>query len=586
MPKNEEGEKLMIEQALSIEVNVPVTMRDGTVLRADVYRPDTAEKYPTLLVRIPYDKSNPRYCPMLDPIRMAKNGYVVVQQDCRGVGASAGELTPFINEPKDGYDTVEWAAVQPWSNGKVGMYGVSYLGLTQWAAAKEQPPHLMAIFPGMIGPNPRDFLFTTGGAFQLHAAQLWALHMSALVLANKPPEPSQRMKIADLIMNGWDNLKEEAKLLPLKKWPLIKETGLADFYFDWLEHPDNDEYWKEREHALYEKTTVPAYFVTSWYDINLSTLSNYKGMKERGGSEQARKGSKLLVGPWIHEAILLQQVGDIDFGIRSLYATIDLVGIHLRWFDYWLKGVNNGIMDEPPVRIFVMGDNTWRSENEWPLARTQYTKFYLNSGGQANSLKGNGVLNTEPPTNEKTDTFKYDPRDPVPTKGGSILTLTRLAGAMDQREVEERQDVLVYTTSPLEQDIEVTGPIVVVLFAASSAKDTDFTAKLVDVWPDGKAYILTDGIVRARYRDSDLKQSLIEPGKVYQYTIDLFATSNVFKVGHRIRVDISSSNFPRYDRNPNTGHPIGQDAELEIAVQTIFHDKERPSHIVLPIIPR
>ncbi len=579
---------MMPEQEIRVEINVPAMMRDGTILRADVYRPDTAEKYPTLVIRTPYNKSAPRYHVAFDPIRVAKNDYVVVMQDCRGTTASDGEFKPFEVEveAKDGYDTVEWTAKQSWSNGKIGMYGVSYLGSTQWAAAREQPPHLVAIFPGMVGSGLRNLLFV-GGAFQIHMGILWAIHMSILKITGKPSSPHELAEIMKRLFKAFDNREEEAKFLPLKELPILKETGLADFYFDWLKYANNDEYWQGLEFAIYAKTALPAYLVTSWYDITLGgTLSNYKNMKGKGGSEQARKNLKLLIGPWIHHIELNQQVGEINLGLGAAAATIDLIGIHLRWFDYWLKGIDNGIMEEPPVRIFVMGDNIWRNENEWPLARTKYTKYYFHSGGRANTLKGDGVLSTEPPGEEENDSFLYDPSNPVPTKGGNILSPTAVAGAYDQREIEERQDVLVYTSPPLEEEIEITGPISVKLFAASSTIDTDFTAKLVDVWPNGKAYNLIDGIIRARYRLSDTKQSLIEPGKVYEYTIDLVATSNVFKAGHCIRVEISSSNFPRYNRNPNTGSALDEDNELEIAMQKVFHDEEYPSHIVLPVIPR
>jgi hypothetical protein len=275
----------------------------------------------------------------------------------------------------------------------------------------------------------------------------------------------------------------------------------------------------------------------------------------------------------------------LDLGIASAGASIDLTGMHIRWFDYWLKGIANGIMDEPPIRIFVMGDNVWRNEKEWPLARTKYTKYYFHSDGKANSRFGNGVLSPKISANEETDVYLYDPRNPVPYKwGGSGISPTFVV--QDQEEVEKRADVLVYTSEPLKNDLEVTGPIEAKLWASSSAVDTDFTTKLVDVYPNGKAYNLVEGIVRARHRQSVAKPKLIEPGKIYEYSIKLKPTSNVFKTGHRIRVQISSSNFPKWDRNLNTGHPIGQDAEIMVAMQTIYHDKQYPSHIVLPVIPR
>jgi putative CocE/NonD family hydrolase len=333
---------------------------------------------------------------------------------------------------------------------------------------------------------------------------------------------------------------------------------------------------------VYDKISVPAYIIAGWYDLHTAgTLSDYTRL-----DDETKKHSKLIVGPWIHEALLMQKVGGIDYGVRASGDAIDLIGIQLRWFDYWLRGIDNGIMREPPVYIFVMGDNVWRNENEWPLARTQYTNYYLRKDGKSASVGKEGCLSLEPPSNETPDVFNYDPLDPVPTCGGGIFSTVRDCGPLDQRSIEQRPDVLVFTTPTLTKDVEVTGPVSMKLYAASSAPDTDFTAKLVDVWPNGEAYILLDGIIRARYRNSEESPSFIKAGEVYEYTIDLAATSNVFKAGHRIRVEVSSSNFPRYDRNPNTGHPIGVDAETRVANQRIFHDSERPSHLILPVIPR
>jgi putative CocE/NonD family hydrolase len=574
------------EQQIKVHINTPVPMRDGTVLRADLYRPDDGEKHPTLIIRMPYNKAAPRYHVLLDPLRLSKAGYAVLWQDCRGTMASDGEFNPFVAEAEDGYDTIEWASTQSWSNGTLGMYGISYFGATQLAAASLQPAHLKAFAPGMIGPTLRD-LFYVGGAFQIHAAFLWGIHMSLLKLARNPPPPKEMVRLSGMLMRAFDNIGENAKFLPLKEQPVLKETGLANFYFDWLSNPDDNEFWQESRWVIYESTTIPAFLYTGWYDILLrGTLARYSGMKEKGGSAEARNCMKLVIGPWFHHADLGQQAGDLDFGIGAAAATIDLIGQQIRWFDYWLKGVDNGIMNEPPVRIFVMGENIWRNENEWPLARAEYTPYYFHSSGGANTSMGDGLLSTEKPADEAYDTYLYDPRNPTPTRGGSILTLTSGAGALDQTKVESRTDVLVYTSLPLKKNLEVTGPVQVKLFAASSAVDTDFTAKLVDVWPDGRAFNLTDGIIRARYRESERQPSLLEPGRVYEYTIDLIATSNLFKTGHRIRVEISSSNFPRYDRNPNTGNKFGEEAGVETATQRIFHDKERPSQIFLPVIPR
>jgi uncharacterized protein len=332
---------------------------------------------------------------------------------------------------------------------------------------------------------------------------------------------------------------------------------------------------------------VPCFHAGGWYHhvITSAVIKDYIVITEKAASEVARKNQKLLLGPWVHVGGP-GLVGEIDFGTSASGAAIDLPGMHIRWFDYWLKGIKNGIMEEPPVRIFVMGDNIWRDENEWPLARTKYTPCYFHSKGQANTRSGDGVLSTEIPGEEAADNYLYDPRNPVPTQAGAGRAIEHVFEAHDQGIVEDRPDVLVYTTSVLKSDTEVTGPVVIKLFAASSAVDTDFTGKLVDVWPDGKAYNVVDGVVRARYRNSISKPELIEPDNIYEYTIDLRYTSIVFKAGHRIRVEISSSNFARWDRNLNTGKPIGRDTEIKVALQTIFHNRQFPSHIILPIIPR
>lgn len=569
---------------IKVELNVAVPMRDGTLLRADIYRPNVDELLPTLVVRLPYDKANPSVVMMFtDPMRFARNGYAVVIQDCRGCHASDGEWSLWRKDGQDGYDTIEWAAAQPWSNQKVGMYGGSYLGSMQWIAARQQPPHLVAIAP-MVSPSSLRNMMFQGGVFRLHTAQFITLGLMGMH-ARKYHASTELPGLMREVLNAFDNREREAGYLPLKEWPLGKRSRLMNFYYDFLEHPTNDEYWRELEFAVCEKTVVPTCIVCSWYDFTTETggLASYTGMKTRGGTVHARKSVKLIVGPWVHGVELNSVVGGIDFGIGASGAAVDLVGAYLRWFDYWLKGIDNGTMSEPPVRIFVMGDNVWRNENEWPLARTRYTNYYLHSGGKANSSRGDGLLNVERPSSEPQDSFAYDPLDPVPSLGGRLI---REAGAIDQSEIEQRKDVLVYSTQSLVSDLEVTGPITVKLYAQSSAPDTDFTAKLVDVWPNGKAYILADGIVRARYRESDEIPSFIDSDQVYEYSIDLVATSNVFKAGHRIRLEISSSNFPKYDRNPNTGHDIGVDAETRVARQTIFHDDMRPSHIVLPVIPR
>ena len=577
-------------KSLKIETNVAIAMRDSVTLYADIYRPDGDGPFPTILQRTPYDKTNALSASMLDPIRSAKAGFAVVIQDTRGRHASEGEFYAFRDDIDDGYDTVEWAAAQPWSNGNVGMYGASYVGATQWLAATSRPPHLKAIAPTVTASNYHDGWTYQGGAFELGFNMSWTLLQLTLAnfknVSSVQGVPRERR---GQLMKAVDNMTEGFGFLPTKDFPEL-DSGLAKYYYDWLAHPDFDDYWKklciEEHHSEIE---VPALHTGGWYDIFLGgTIRNYLGMKESGANETARSGQRLVIGPWAHGARGSTMAGRHYFGIMADPAATDIDGMHLRWFDHWLNNGKNGITEEAPVRIFVMGDDVWREEQEWPLARAQETKYYLHSGGKANSKNGDGSLGTASPQTEPPAVFLCNPGDSVPTTGGALCCNPYYAanGAYDQNEVEERQDVLVYSTPPLERDVEVTGPVTVTLWASTSATDTDFTAKLVDVCENGCARNLTDGIIRARYRDSMSNPTLLEPGRAYCYDIDLWATSNVFKAGHQIRLEISSSNFPRFDRNTNTGNIIAEDTELRPALQTAFHDGQQASYVSLAIVPR
>ena len=576
--------------ALTVQTNLAVPMRDGVKLYADVYRPEGSGPFPVLLQRTPYDKTGPLTAGDLNALSAAKQGYAVVVQDTRGRYASEGEFYCFRDDINDGYDSVEWAAAQPWSSGKVGMFGASYVGATQWLTALSRPPHLTAIIPNVTASNYHEGWAYQGGAFELGFNVSWTLGGLTLAnfknlssLKNVPQEREQTL------IEAIDSMENSFRYSPLKGFPYLKD-GLADYFYDWIAHPDYDEYWKKlsiEEH--HSQITVPSLNIGGWYDIFLGgTIRNYLGMREKGATEEARSGQKLIIGPWQHASRGTSVVGSHYFGLAADAGSLDLDGIHFKWFDYWLKGENNGVLDEPPVRIFVMGDNAWRDEQEWPLARARPTNYYFHSQGQANSLHGNGTLSTEAPGEESVDVFLYNPANPVPTVGGALCCDSYFVanGAFEQKEIEAREDVLVYTTPPLEREVEVTGPVTVTLWAATSATDTDFTAKLVDVCEDGCARNLTDSIIRARYRDSTESPQLVEPGRAYSYSIDLWATSNVFKAGHRIRVEISSSNFPRFDRNTNTGNTIAEDTEFKPALQTVLHNAQHPSHISLPIVPR
>jgi putative CocE/NonD family hydrolase len=562
-----------------VERDVPMKTRDGVTLRADIYRPAGDGKYPVLLQRTPYAKGNAGgFARMAVP-----HGYVVVIQDTRGRYASDGEWYPFKYEMQDGYDTVEWAASLPNSNGKVGMFGGSYVGATQMLAAVTHPPHLAGICPWVTASNYHENWTYQGGAFEQWFNESWTSGLA------RDTADRQVAKSTNAVIGS--------TVLPLKNYPLFNASlpateaartqQLAPYLLDWLDHPDYDAYWKQwaiEEH--YGDIQVPALTMTAWYDIFLGgSLRNYAGLKAHAGNEAARRQQQLLIAIGGH-AGGGRKIGDVDFGPAP--AGFDQDALSLAWYDYLFLGRQNEFSSGKPVKIFVMGENKWRTEDSWPLERAQPTRYLLHSTGKANSSAGNGSLSTGKPKSEPADSYIYDPEHPVPTIGGPLCCDSdHLApGPKDQSSVEVRDDVLVYSTPPLDKDIEVTGQVTLDLFAKSSAVDTDFTAKLVDVWPNGFAENLTEGILRARYRDSTSTATPLVPGKVYEYKIDVWATSNVFLKGHRIRLEVSSSNFPRFDRNLNTGKPASDSQAMMKATNTILHDPAHPSALILPVVPR
>jgi putative CocE/NonD family hydrolase len=574
-----------------VERNVDIPMWDGVILRANVYRLDTAEPHPVILCRLPYNKDAPDWVSYTDGIRLAEAGFVVIFQDTRGRFASDGDFYPFVHEGRDGYDTVEWAAAQPWSSGAVGMTGASYFGATQWLAALERPPHLRALFPMITTSEYYESWTYQGGAFQLGFNLMWTLqHLAPENARRVGPDPAAGTRAMRRLLSSSDRLDELYRFLPLADLPALRESDAGRFYFDWLAHASDDEYWQAIAiNRRYSQIEVPAFNLGGWYDLFLhGTIENYGRMRVEGGSPAARQGQRLLIGPWAH-GDLTGSFPEYDFGVFSGWAAADFTGLQQTFFDHHLRG-NASAADEAPVRLFVMGENRWRDEADWPLARAHMTPWYLHSAGRAGSA--GGELSPVPPSAEPVDTYVYDPRDPAPTVGGSTFLPGIFVGAnsgpRDQRPVEARPDVLVYTSAPLAEPIEVTGPLQVTLYAATSAPDTDFVARLIDVHPDGAARLLAEGIIRARYREGYARPHPIEPGRVYDYQINLVATSNLFQVGHRIRVDVTSSSFPRFDRNPNTGRPLGVDGpdDIRAARQTILHDGTNPSHILLPMVPR
>ncbi|UCC40862.1 MAG: CocE/NonD family hydrolase [Candidatus Aminicenantes bacterium] len=563
------------EYRVRMELGVMIPMRDGVKLSSDFYFPDAEGKFPTILIRTPYNNSSSRYD------RYGKfyagRGYVVVTQDCRGRYDSEGEWYPFVGDEYDGYDTIEWIAKQPWSSGKVGMTGVSYVGFVQWMAATERPPHLTCIFTyGSPSSIYGDTWFSFGTLYLMDAIT-WAFLMDG--------RTNQNMGVHD-----WMNLKDHLPLMTLDEF-LGRKIG---YWKDWLSHPNYDEYWaKQGLIGRYQKINIPSVTVTGWYDDGQhGSLENYYGLM-REGTDFAKKNAKLIIGYWRHGGPYphtnnyYTELGAFDFGSDAL---LDLETYELRWFDHWLKGYQNNIMNEPKVKLFILGQDEWRDEAEWPLPDTQYTKFYLHSNGKANTLFGDGYLNTTPPKKEAPDEYVYDPADPVPSvRGGTGARGGISSDPIDQRINEKRMDVLCYTSEILKEDLEITGPIEIILYASSSAKDTDFCGKLVNVYPSGAAYNVcysASGLISARFRESLESPSLIEPDKVYKYEIKLRPTGFVFKKGHRIRVEIASSDFPVFNRNLNTGKNPYTSTEMIKAKQTIYHNSEYPSHIILPVIGR
>ncbi len=559
-----------------VEKNVMVHMRDGVLLATDIYRPADAGPLPAIVQRTPYDKEGVALRNFaFEVMRAVQAGYVCVVQDTRGRYLSEGQFNPFFDDGRDGFDTVAWVARQLWCDGNVGMAGGSYFGATQWRAASESPEALKAMVPFVTAADYHEGWAYQGGAFELGFNLHWTLIFLATgelarEIAKGDADPSEFGALIAAI-NDNDALFER---VPLTDLPLLKR--FAPYYLDWLDHPSYDDYWKAiAPKESHSKITIPTLNIGGWYDLFLGgTIANFVAMKD--------KGAQLVIGPWAHAATT-GWFNDRSYGFLANYAALDPTAIHVRWFDRYLKGIDNGVDAAAPVKLFVMGIDQWRDEQDWPLPDTHFTPCYLRAGG---------ALSTEVPGDEDPSSYDYDPANPVPTCGGPTflpgLFIAANAGPRDQRAIDGRTDVLTFQTEPLTKDTEVTGPIELVLYASSSARDTDFTGKLVDVRPDGRAEHLTDGILRARYRNSMSAPEMLTPGEVYELHIDLWATANVFRAGHRIRLDISSSNFPRFDRNTNTGNTVATDTAdaFVVATNRVYHDAGHPSHVILPLIER
>lgn len=574
------------------------TMRDGVRLATEVYLPASPGRYPVVMTRSPYNRGSEATgsaCDNAGMIALARHGYAALNQDVRGRYRSEGVFDPFHQEGADGYDAVEWAAGQPWSNGMVGVNGSSYMGVTSWQATAHAPPHLVATAANITSSDYHNNWIYVNGALDLLVTQGWTFgYLAADTYRRHLTGTGASEPEVERLVGGWlgeaerDLLKSWTWTLPLEQ--LDSFRTVAPYYYDWLAHRNFAPYWADVDlETRYADVTVPTLNTGGWYDVfAVGTVRNFLGVRTNGGSEPARDSAKLVMGCCGHTGTQ----GLIEWGDG---AQLPGASLTTRWFDYWLKGIDDGIAAMPAVQLVVLvppntgtkAESFWVTGDEYPLPGTKTVRFNLSSRGRANTRAGDGRLDASTPPSGPPDRYVYDPRDPVPTAGGNLCCGPLLErGAVDQSVVELRSDVLVYTSEPLTEDLAVIGPVTVSLWAASSAYDTDFTAKLVDVHPDGIAHNVLDRIVRARFRAGSRKPpQLITPGQPYHYTIELGDTGTMFRVGHRIRLEISSSNFPHYDRNPNTGLPIERGTDVLTAHQTIYHDAEHPSYLELPVAP-
>lgn len=565
---------------VAVDKSVAVPMRDGVKLVTDIYRPQGLEKAPVILVRTPYKKEMSE----LQARFYARRGYVYAVQDCRGRFGSGGVWEPFVNEAKDGYDTIEWLAKQPFSDGKVGMIGGSYLGWVQWWAASEHPPHLVTIIPNVAPPDPFYNVPYEYGAFFLQGAIWWAD-----ILESEATADISGVALSKIGDKKYSKLLRALPVIDLDKSVLGKENP---YWRKWIEHPTNDEYWKPANFLeRLKEVNIPVFHQSGWFDGDgIGTKLNYLKMESYKHSSQ-----KLTLGPWGHTDTAARMIGDHDFGEKAI---IDLQRDYLRWFDHWLKGVDNGIEKEPLVSLFVMGSNKWLHGQTYPLEVTRPQKLYLSSNGNANTAKGDGHLTFDSPTaSTQPDHYAYDPGDPTPDprayeeseenakKTRSADERKKEAQGYHQKTIDERKDILVYATDPLAKPLTFAGPISAVLYAASSARDTDWFISLTEVDKDGKIFPLAIGKIRARFRKSMSAPQLLKAGEVNEYTLDLWHTGITIPAGSRLRIEVASAVFPFFSRNLNTGGHNETETKYVTAQQTIYHSQRYPSHILLPVIP-
>jgi len=572
---------------VTVERGAVMLTRDGKRLYADIYQPRGEGEFPTLLRRTPYGRTQNDLAEAFNEAHyFASHGYLVVVQDTRGRHGSEGVWHPFVYEAQDGYDAVEWAASLPQSNGRVGMFGQSYGAIAQYLAATQRPPHLVTAVPVSAYLCAFENYWYNRGALELSWTLSYFMNMATDVLAKL----GDRGRLATLEAMKSDPdvrfapLTDEAlRHLPLQDWVDRFGPG-APFLADILHHDTEDAYWwtvdlRRQLHNI----DVPILHVGSWYDIaNWDTPQYFLGISREAMSTTARANQALFMGPWSHLLPYSQPTsggtGDIDFGPEAAFPVLQM---QLEWFDHYVRDGGSSL-PRPPVTLFVMGDNVWREEDEWPLKRAEATSWYLRSNGDANGADGGGLLDREPSeAGDLPDTYVYDPEDPVPSAGGRYVG----GGVRDQRTKSQREDVLHYTSAPLARRLEITGPLQLELHASTDAVDTDFVAILCDVHPDGFVQNLAEGLVRGRFRDDYDEPTLLTPGEVYRFTIELGNISHVVQAGHCLRLLVTSSDFPRWDRNTNTGERPAAASRTQQAQQTIMHDQAHPSRLILPAVP-
>lgn len=564
------------------QADAPATMRDGTVLRADVYRPESSSSVPVILMRTQYGKAGAQVQPWRyqSPDWFASHCYLVVVQDVRGTGSSEGVFSEFTYDQNDGYDSVEWAAALPGSNARVGMYGSSYVGATQWLAAVAAPPHLVTIVPANTASDYYDGWTYQGGEFRLAFVLPWAMSLAESAAKNRHDDrAAAELEAARAEATRWTAFR------PYRELPVMAphDPAVAPWYYDWIAHSSRDDYWKRWSiRDRYQSVRIPVLNFAGWYDAFLAgSIENFTGVADNGAAQ------RLVIGPWDHlawgrtgssPAPMLRDLGPgADSPINDLM---------LAWYDHFLKGLDTNVAGKSRVDYFLMGANTWKSAPSWPLPQTRWSRYFLSGNGEITSRTG--ALSAAPPGRTRpADSYLYDPANPVPSLGGHSCCQAASSpqGPYDQSPVEQRSDVLVYSSEPLPADTEVTGPVTVDLWASSSATDTDFTAKLAVVKADGTVMNLNNGILRTTMRDSLSDPQPAVPGRPYELQIAIWPTSYLFEAGDRIRLEISSSDYPQFAPNPNTGEPFGSSAATVPATQTILHDVEHPSALIIPVIP-